>query len=132
MTSFSDCVEAHITGIQVGEDAKTISISIRPTAGKSFMLKVEGIDRCIANEFRERNIIDRVSVWNNKNQPEDIRELLAVLVAGTYQLDIDPVFDALIDQEIAAIARGEKILVEIEPVYGVWAVILAQRVLLVE
>lgn len=130
MTSFADCVEAHITGIQVADDAKTISISIRPMAGKSFMLKAEGVDRFVANEFRERNIIDRVSVWNDKNQPEDFRKLLAVLVTGTYQLDIDPVFDALIDQEIAAIARCEKILVEIEPVYGVWAIMLVQRVLL--
>ena len=130
MTDFSDCVEAHIVGMQVTNDAKMMSISIRSTAGKSFTLKVEGVDRFVANEFRERNIIDRISVWNDKNQPEDFRKLLAVLVAGTYQLDIDPVFDALIDQEIAAIARCEKILVEIEPVYGVWAIMLAQRVLL--
>ena len=111
LTSFSDCVEANIIGIHVADDAKTISISIRRKIGRTFTLKAEGVDRFVANEFRE---------------------LLAELVSGKYQQDSDPVFDSLIDQEIAAIARGEKILVEIEPVYGVWVVILAQRVLLYE
>lgn len=122
----SDCVEAHVTGICVDEKSKTIDISLRLQNDDRTSLRAEGVTQFVANEFREKNIIDRINIWNGQNQPEEFRPLLVELMTGKFEGIISEAFLPVIDLELAAIARGEKILVEIEPVYGVRAIFLAR------
>ena len=82
MIDFSDCAEAHITGIAVIEESKTINICFSGQAKQRFTLVAEGVDRFVANEFREQNIADRVVLWDSTSEPDEYRESLSALVSG--------------------------------------------------
>jgi hypothetical protein len=128
MFDFTDCIEAHITGITMLEESKTINISLRGQAKQCFMLVIEGVDRLVANEFREQNIVDRVVLWDLTSEPNEYRASLAALVSGASEDQIEDTWQPLIEKEIASIQQGEKVFVSIEPVYGVWIVLLARKV----
>lgn len=61
MSEIVDCVEAHITEIHAPEGTDEISITLRLVGGKAALLRAQGVDRFLANEFREKNIIDRIT-----------------------------------------------------------------------
>jgi hypothetical protein len=128
MFDFTDCIEAHITGITMLEESKTINISLRGQAKQCFMLVIEGVDRLVANEFREQNIVDRVVLWDLTSEPNEYRASLAALVSGASEDQIEDTWQPLIEKEIASIQQGEKVFVSIEPVYGVWILLLARKV----
>ena len=64
MIDLAACMEAHITGITVIEEKNRMEIVLRAPGSKRFVLAAEGMDRFLMNEFRERNIVDRVFVWD--------------------------------------------------------------------
>lgn len=130
MIEFAKCVEACITGITLRGN-KQIEISLHRASGETLVLVASEVERFVANEFRERNIVDRVNFWNFASDPSEFRECLTFLVSGVWSGHISEAFLPLIENEIAAIKRDEKVLVEIEPVYGVSAVILAKTVALI-
>jgi hypothetical protein len=129
MIDFSGFVEAHVTGITFTEDDKGVSIFFRGQARQRFTLVAEGVDRFVADEFREQNIVDRVHLWDSASEPNDYRDSLALLLSGVSgdQRD-EAVWLPVIEREVVAIERGEKVFVEIEPVYGGWIVLLAKSV----
>lgn len=126
MLGISDCVEAHILELRAPENAKKISIVLRLIAGPTAVLRADGVDRFLANEFREQNIIDRITVWDMRSDKDELHHRLAELIGN----DKEPadIFQSLIVSEAALILKGQKILVEIEPVYGVWILMLAENI----
>ena len=128
MIDFSDCVEAHITGIAVLEESKTINISFSGQAKQRFMLIAEGVDRFVASEFRERNIAERVELWDSMSEPDDYRESLSALISGEDEYPASATWRPLIESEVASIQRGEKVFVSIEAVYGASVGLLAKKV----
>jgi hypothetical protein len=128
VTDFSDCIEAHITGIAVIEESKTINISFRGRAKQRFMLVAEGVDRFVASEFREQNIADRVELRDSNSEPDEYQESLAALISGDDKYPVSATWQALVEKEIASIRRGEKVFVSIEAVYGASIALLAKRV----
>jgi hypothetical protein len=124
-----DYVEAHVTGIRIDEKLKTIDIFFRLQNGDHTSLRAEGVTHFVANGFRERNIVDRVNVWNSQNQPDEFRAPLIELLTGEMGGLMLEAFLPAIDIELSAIAKGEKILVEIEPVYGAGAIFLARMLM---
>src|SRR5687767_9083227 len=130
MTNFADCVEAHLTGITVVNESKTINISLRAQTKQCFVLVAEGVDRFVANEFREQNIVDRVVLWDSTSEPDEYRASLAALISGASEGEIDATWHPLIEKEIASIRQGEKVFASIESVYGAWVDLLAKSVTL--
>ncbi len=128
MIDLADCVEAHIVGIAVIEELKTINVAFKSQAKKRFMLVAEGVDRFVANEFREQNIVDRVEIWDSTSDSDNYRESLAALVSGSNEHSDASTWQALVDREIALVQRGEKVFVSIEAVYGASVVLLAKKV----
>ncbi len=130
MLNIADCVEAHIVEVRVPEQTKSVRIVLRLVGGDTAVLTAECVDRIIANEFREQNIIDRITVWDGRSDRENIQRRLGELIGN----DIIPAdhFSSLIASEMELIAKGEKILVEIEPVYGVWLLMLTKRISIIK
>jgi len=108
MINFSDCIEAHITGIAVMNESKTITISLRAQTKQCFMLVAEGVDRFVANEFREQNIVDKVVLWDSASKPDEYRASLAALMSGASEEEIGATWHPLIEGEIALIQKGGK------------------------
>ncbi|HEX7910986.1 MAG TPA: hypothetical protein VF534_23255 [Paraburkholderia sp.] len=129
MIDLSAFVEAHVTGITFTEDDKGVSIFFRGQAKQRFTLVAEGVDRFVADEFREQNIVDRVHLWDSASEPNDYRDSLALLLSGVGgEQRNEAVWLPVIERAVIAIERGEKVFVEIEPVYGGWIVLLARSV----
>lgn len=122
------CVEAHLTGILLEEKSKQICVSLLLLDGKRATLRADCVDRCVANEFRERNIIDRVSLWDKNSSSEDFYKPLAGLLSGKSEIPVDDAFLPVINCEIEAIKTGQKVLIEIEAIYGASIVMLAERI----
>lgn len=125
MNDFSLCTESNLTGIQLQENSK-IHIHIRKLNQEPFMIVLEGVDRFVLNEFREQNIVDRVTVWDSDSDLNNYVRILKNLLSGSFDDEVDPRFTPMIDKEIVAIKSGNKILLEIEPVYGAWITALAK------
>jgi hypothetical protein len=128
MMDWSNFIEGYVTGINVAEQEKCINVSLRDKSGRNFTLTLSGVDRFFAHEMRDRNIIDRVNIWDKGSKEDEFRETLTVLITGKMDGDFDKNFLPLIDSEIAAIHQGEKILLEIEPVFGVYIIALCKGI----
>lgn len=131
MIDFSKCVEAHVTGIALLEDSGAINISLRGADRQCFTLMAKGVDRFIASEFRERNIVDRVILWDSSSEVDECRDSLSILVCGSSDAPQEAGWRALIDKEVSSIKQKEKILLEVEAVYGVSILLLAKEVVLI-
>lgn len=132
MIDFSKCVEAHVTGIALLEDSGELSISLRGSDRQCFTLMAKGVDRFVATEFRERNIVDRVALWDSGSEVNEYRDSLSILVSGSSDAPQEAAWQALIDKEVASIKQEEKILLEVEAVYGVSIILLAKEVVLID
>jgi hypothetical protein len=132
MIDFAKCVEAHVTGIALLEDSGELSISLRGADRQCFTLMAKGVDRFVATEFRERNTVDRVTLWDSSSEVDEYRDSLSVLVAGSSDVPPEAAWQALIDKEVASIKQEEKILLEVEAVYGVSILLLAKEVVLTD
>ena len=132
MEELSNFVEGYVTGIFVtnlSSVGRAVSIFLLDRDRDNFVLKAEGVEKFIANEMREQNIIDRINVWNAKSDENSFRQILTTLISGKSEYEkLDDAFLPLIDQHIGAVRDGKKILIEIEPVYGVSVIILARNV----
>lgn len=132
MIDFAKCVEAHITGIALLEDSGALNILLRGADRQCFTLMAKGVDRLVATEFRERNIVDRVTLWNSSSEVDEYRDSLSILVSGSSDVPQGAAWQTLIDKEVASIKQEEKILLEVEAVYGVSILLLAKEVGLID
>lgn len=129
MIDFSGFVEAHVTGILFSEDDKGMSIFFRGQARHRSTLVAEGVDRFVADKLREQNIVDRIHLWDSASEPNDYWDSLALLLSGVRSDERNEAFWLPVtEREVVAIERGEKVFVEIEPVYGGWIVFLAASI----
>jgi hypothetical protein len=129
MIDFSEFVEARVIGIILTEENKSVSVFFRGQAKQQFVLTAEGVDRFVAERFREQNIVDRVHLWNSMSEPNDYRASLALLLSGVPSDQMnEQLWLPVVEREIASIERREKVFVEIEPVFGGWIVLLATSI----
>ncbi len=128
MIDFGIFVEAHLNGITIEEASKTINLSFRSQEKQRFTLVAEEVDRFVAREFCEQNIVDLAQLWNTTSCPDQYREALAALLSGDNEHWQTDAWAPLIEAEIALIQAGEKVFFSIEAVYGASVVILAKKV----
>lgn len=126
MSETFDFVEARMMGVSLMNDKNELRISFRGHEAKRFVLLAEGVDRCVVTDFREQNIVDRVHRWDSTSELGRYRESLVMLITGANTESADPAWQASISKEISAIQAGQKVFVEIEPVYGAAVAILAR------
>lgn len=125
---WSNFIEGHLTGIAVSDGEKTIDISLRDVSGQSFILRLSDVERFVTYEMRERNIIDHINLWEANSESNDFRVVLSSLISGKMDDTFDKRFIPLIDAEAESICRGEKMLLEIEPVFGAYVIALAGNI----
>lgn len=123
--NWSKFIESHLTGVAIDDSQRLIRIYLRDVAHQRSIITISGVDRFVVNEMRETNIVECISCWNARSSDADYREALAFLITGKYDDDIDAAFELLIDKASESICKGEKILLEIEPIYGAQVIALA-------
>ncbi len=129
MEDLSNFVEGFITGIVVEHPDKIVSIFLLYRNQCNFVLKAEGVEKFVANEMREQNIIDRINVWDKQSDESSFRPILAALISGQSEYDkLNEAFLPLIDLQVNTIRNEGKILIEIEPVYGASVMLLARKI----
>jgi hypothetical protein len=128
MMDLGDLTEARLTSIDVSDDRASCALSLRTIAGVPVTLRAEGLVRLVVDEFREQNIVDRVTVWGSGGDPADYREALTRLLTGREADLSDPAWAPVLAKGFEAIQRGDQVLVELEPVFGAAITILAARV----
>lgn len=117
------CVEARITALAVSNDGKEVTVTMSK-AGGMFMLVLHGVDRFVANEFRQQNVVDRVLLRDANCDLASIHESLGVLVAGSDKPSNWEAYSEAIKHETESILSGYRIIVEIEAIYGVSVIAL--------
>jgi hypothetical protein len=128
MIDSAACVEARITGISLSGEAKSVAITLwRESTGFTTLTGL-GVERLLVNEFREQNVVDRVVLWDAAADPDEYRQSLGTLISGGGENEMVAAFLPLIENEIACILSGQKVFVEIEPVYGASITFLSKKV----
>jgi hypothetical protein len=126
--NFPDFIESHITGVTLDDSLRLIKIYVRSIDHQQFTITISGVDRFVINEMREINIIDSISCWNERSSYRDYSESLIFLITGKQDNSDDHAFSVTVEKAKESICKGEKILLEIFPVYGAQVMALAADV----
>ena len=128
MIDLSDFVEGHIVGVTVDHKTKLVELQLRTTAGSSFLMKLDQVDRFVVNGLTQQNIIDRITIWKKIRVDTACRQVLSYLISGREDPVYAQQFSAIIEKEVQLIELGEKTFIEIEPVCGADVVALVGSV----
>lgn len=128
ITDWPEFVESHLTGIAIEDSRRFVRIYLRGVDHRRSVLTISGVDRLIVNEMRERNIVESIRCWNQFGSDMEGSELLTFLITGRQTDDGDTAFAAVVETARESIRRGEKVLLEISPVYGAQVIALATDV----
>jgi hypothetical protein len=129
MNNWDALVESTITAIYFDPLKKEIRIEVVCVWDdkKRKQIAVTGVDDFVINEMRISNIIDRVNIFSADNihdRESDLMDSLFFLMRGVEPSPSDLEWPALKDK-VMQIRNGDFALMEIEPVYGARAIILA-------
>lgn len=126
MIPLDSFVEARICSVSFSDTQKEVSLGLALAGGERKTLRIVGVDRFVANDLRENNIVDRILIWDRSRGQQALRAAISTLVYGSEPPSNSDPREVIVDREVAAVERGEKSLVEIEPVYGAAIVALAE------
>ncbi len=125
---WSGFIESHLTGIAIEDSHRLIRVYLRDTTHQRSIITISGVDRFVVNEMRETNIVECISCWGALSSDSDYREPLVWLMTGKQDGDSNGAFAPLLDKTKDSIRKGEKVLLEIEPVFGAQLIALATEV----
>ncbi len=130
MDDLNACVEATIDSISVSRDGKTVTLGLTKFDTK-YILSLNGVVAFVANEFRQQNVIDQVTVWSSLSTPESFQESLGLLLTGSGDKEKWMALSDLLNRKTAAILNGENVMMDIDAIYGVTAIALMENYSLV-
>lgn len=108
-----------------------VSLTFRAPAGEGeFGLRALAVEYLLINEFLDQNIVHELRILGKDSDPQDVRDLLTVLLFDQTHASegLEPTAVARLDAYTAAVVEEQKVLLEIEPVYGVSVLLLAGSV----
>jgi hypothetical protein len=125
-----EVVESYLLGV-LTEPRREASFRFRTPGGeREFILLARGVEYLRVNEFLNQNIVHEVHTLQRDSDPQRIRDLLATLMYDKENASevIHPTFLAALEERTAAVLEGAQVLVEVEPVYGAYVLLLAESV----
>lgn len=130
MMDWDSLVEARLDAIRVDNARKEIRIDLTcPWEGnKPIQIVGIGVDDFCATGMRLSNIVDRVTQYGSedvKHHSLEVARRLFVLMRGDDPTPSDLEWPSL-RERLTAIESGALVLLEMEPVYGVTVLILAE------
>lgn len=126
--SSQNFVEARMTAITIKEEISGLEISFRGQDATKFTLVAEGVDRLYVDELREQNIVDQIHIWDSTSVPHEYHSSLVELVSGSSEINIPLDLQSLVDREVLAIQKGDKVFFETEAIYGATVSLLARKI----
>jgi hypothetical protein len=130
MSDWSEFVEGYLTGVVLRDKDKAVDIYLSDCSHRKHTLTAFGVKEMRVWEMRQKNIIDRISLWNSSSCESEYQERISFLLYGE-QSDknrVSPLRKVAVENAIQSIRDGSMILMEIEPVYGALVLIQAERV----
>lgn len=128
MSQFDELVEATMLSIHFDCPGRTITCCFRQAVtGTHFDLIVEGVVDMIWNEVRMSNIVDEVAVYSGPqcDKPEVTDRLTQIFLGSERDAGIVP---PLLNEQWKAIREGALMILELVPIYGATALMLAKSV----
>lgn len=129
--NFDALIECKINGISVVEkmDGQSVLVSIEDNDRNAWILTASAVGDLIVEEMRLQNIIEQISMFEGPAvDNEDARRKIFFLLRGKYpESKIDLVWGG-VEKVVADISVGNCFLLEIEPVYGAYVLMIAQSI----
>jgi hypothetical protein len=128
MVNLDDLVEAHVTSVVISTLQSSAKVLVSDSHGSGWLITADGIDDLWISDVSLSNIIDRVFLVErpHKITPEIKERILWLMKRDsprTEDLEWPP-----LKVKTDALALGELCFLEIEPVYGAFALILAKKI----
>lgn len=111
-------VESRLLGIQVSETGREVVLSFVDTQGEKFALQLHGVERLLANEVRQQNVVEEMTHWKHGGHAEGLREAAFALMTGVTEKDSAPPLAAVACAVVDRVVRGELEMLEISAVFG--------------
>jgi hypothetical protein len=130
-TAPSEIIESHLLGITSDPIARQAVFQFRTADGlRNFTLTARDVDELSVNEFLKQNVVHHVRILGAASDLGEINDLLAALLFDkSHAAEVtDSTFLAELENRTGNVVHGERILVEIEPVYGASVLVLAGSV----
>jgi hypothetical protein len=111
-------VESRLLGIQVDETGCEAVLSFVNTKGEKFALQLHGVERLLANEVRQQNVVEELTHWKRGDPVEGLREAVFALMTGSAEKDCSPQLGVVACAVVDRVVRGELEMLEISAVFG--------------
>ncbi len=128
MANLDELVEAHLTSVAISTSQSYAKLSVSDVCGGDWLISASGIDDLWISDVSLSNIIDRVClVVRPLKITSEIKERILWLMKREPPRAEDLEWP-LLKTKTDALASGELCFLEIEPVYGAYAFILAKKI----
>lgn len=122
-------VEAELNGVYVDCERKTLEIiSTLADTGEKVCIHASDVQDCLVHEMRLSNVIDFIRTFDDKSIDDLLDGRLYFLLNGCLPEQDADLSHAKKLKEI--IISGQLVLLEIQPVYGAFILVLAKNFLL--
>jgi len=125
---WSGFIEGRVKGFHFSEDCKTVEITIRDRRKDEYSIILKGVKEFLGEGLRAQNIVDRINIRDSRSARTEYLDAISTLVRGKHETANDDKFATLIEDAVSLIEKSEAILFELEPVYGVYLIALAESV----
>lgn len=107
MANFDEWIESRVTAVTLIEPREVV-IALEHR-GKRGLLRSDGLDRLIVNEFSQQNVVEQINLWASDSDTASYYSALAEIVSGVASNPGEKnVLLAAIENEVAAIREGRK------------------------
>ena len=111
-------LESRLLGVETFWSKRRAVLSFANAADDRFELKLNGVERLLVNEMREQNIVDEITLWNDKNLTHKAREAAFYLTTGIHENQCDSSQKRVALEAYARVENGDFQLLEISAIYG--------------
>lgn len=124
-------VESYLLGLTSDPIRREAVFKFRtPDLKQEFEMRIVDVEYLSVNEFLKQNIVHQIRVLNDGSDLNEVRNLLANLMFDKRDASevVETTLLAELDKCSTGVLQGTQVLVEIEPVYGATALVLAASI----
>jgi hypothetical protein len=124
-----EIVESVFTSIITNPPEREIRMTFRKQA-QEFTLIGRGVDHLLVNEFLQQNIVDEIRVFERNSELSTVRNLIANLLFDSEHASevTEPGSIDQLEKRVKAVIDGNKVLLEVLPVYGASVLLFATSI----
>lgn len=124
METLTSYTEGLIRGISIQE--KNVQIDLLNMKREPCRINLEDVSELMVNQLNTQNIIDRVTVWEFKDDLSGCLNFIKIMLCGDLNVTNEP-SQLLISKVSDQIKHENKKLIVFEPIYGAYIICLCSR-----